>query len=354
VAGPAGRASTVPSPAARLLQLQQQAGNRAVVQLLQRQVRGARAVPSGGVQRKVGSHRENPDIATLQPAGTLDESGWTAAYRAARAKPSAQAYQPLVRDVALTAGMDGLGSGFVPGTVPVSDGTTAQPGLNLSLDTSGEAGSTGWVDGKGAFGVPTPGGSSGPLDVAVAIILTPKALAADKGLSLRAARHEMVHARHKAKVLAALRAWRALPARGRPSFETWLGQQGTKTKDPASALDVALIKAGAQDAAADTEVLGYVEGFLTDYHRRAATMAQAGPAFFELLGAVETRKIYTWGHAAPAVRTEALTRLREYHATLDADHQRRWKEWLDAQLPTAAGDKTGRRDFLVGLTAFVT
>lgn len=54
------------------------------------------------------------------------------------------------------------------------------------------------------------------------------------------------------------------------------------------------------------------------------------------------------------MRQEALTRLREYHTTLDADHQRLWKEWLDKQLAaTAAKDTTGRRDFLTELSAFV-
>jgi hypothetical protein len=201
--------------------------------------------------------------------------------------------------------------------------------------------------------VPTPRGSA-PLDVATAIILTPQALDADKGLALRTARHEMVHAQHKIKLLAALRSWRALPARGRPSFATWLGQQATRRKDPMSALDVALIGQGAQDASAGTEVLGYVEGFMTDYHRRPATLDQAGPAFFELLGAVETTKLYTWSQASPVVRTEALTRLREYRATLDADHQRLWKQWLDAELPKTQKDSTGRKEFLTALTAFVT
>jgi hypothetical protein len=339
--------------AGRLLQLQRQAGNRAVVALLEREGRTARTARAGTVQRKVGSHRENPDITTLQPAGTLDEAGWTAAFRAARAQPSVAAYEPLFRDIALTAGMDGLGAGFVPSTLPLSDGKTARPGLNITLDRSGEPGRTGWVDANGTFGVPTPRGSA-PLDVATAIILTPQALDADKGLALRTARHEMVHARHKAKVLAALRTWRNLPARGRPAFSSWLQQQATRRKDPMSALDVALVDKGAQDASASTEVLAYVEGFSTDFHRRTPTMGQAGPAFAELLGAVETNKLYTWAQADPAVRTEALTRLREYRATLDADHQRLWKEWLDAELPKAQKDRTGRKEFLTALAAFVT
>ena len=223
----------------------------------------------------------------------------------------------------------------------------------MTLDTSDEPGHTGWVDKTGAFGQPLKLDGS-PVERSIAIILSPRALAAEKALSLRTARHEMVHAQHKAKVLAAVKAWQSSPARRRPGFDDWLTQQSKQKRNPMSALDVALIKKGAKDGQADTEVLAYVEGFTTDFHRRPATTADAGPAFFELLGVVETRKLYTWAQADPAVRAEALTRLKEYQATLDIDHQRLWKEWLDKQVANSANDKTGRKDFLTKLTAFVT
>ncbi len=308
----------------------------------------------GTVQRDVGSHRENPPVATLHPAGTLSEEQWTAAYGAAVAKPSVEAYEPLFRDIAVTAGMAGLAAGFVPSTVPVSDGKTAKAGLNMTLNTSDEPGHTGWVNKNGVFGLPLKLDRRTPPDVSIAIILSPRALGPDKALSLRAARHEMVHARHKMKVLDAVKDWQSSTGRGQPGFDEWLKEQAKRRKNPISALDVALIGKGAKNGAANTEVLGYVEGFTNDFHRRPATAAQAGPAFFELLGAVETRKLYTWAQADPAVQAEALTRLREYHGTLDIDHQRLWKEWLDQQLAKAANDKTGRKDFLNRLTAFVT
>ena len=128
------RDPTRPSGGATLtewyLQLQRQAGNQAVLSLLRWGARSADISQSGIVQRDVGSHRENPPVMTLHPAGTLSEEQWTAAYRAAVAKPSVEAYEPLFRDIAVTAGMAGLAAGFVPSTVPVSDGKTAKPGLN--------------------------------------------------------------------------------------------------------------------------------------------------------------------------------------------------------------------------------
>ncbi len=323
--------------AGRVLRWQREAGNEAVVELL---------------QRKVASHRENADITTLQPAGTLDEAGWTTAFTAAHARPTVAAYEPLFRDIALTAGMDALGAGFVPSTVPASDGKTARPGLNLTVDRGAVPGRTGWVDQHGTFAVRTPP-ATGTLDLAVAIILGPDALTSDKGLSLRTARHEMVHAWHHVKVLAALRTWQGLPTRGRPDFQDWLRGRTTKRKDPVSALDAAIVGRGAQDALADTEVLAHVEGFTTDFHRRTADLDQAGIAFFELLGTVQTDRLDTWSQASPAVRAEALTRLREYHATLDAAHQRLWKEWLDQQVPKVSKDQPGRREFFAALAAFV-
>jgi hypothetical protein len=355
---PDGRVPSVPTrtsgavrPAQRILQLQERAGNQAVLRLLERDVR-ASVGQRGTVQRDLTSHRENPPVTTLRPTGTLSEDQWTAAYRAAAAKPSVEAYQPLFRDIALTAGMAGLGATFVPDPVPVSDGKSAQPGLNMTLDTSGEPGHTAWVDKNGEFGVPFKLDRATPPDMSIAIVLSPLALSPDKALSLRTVRHEMVHARHKMKVLEAVKVWQSVKGR-RPDLDEWLKQQASKKNSPMSALDVALIGRGVKNGAANTEVLAYVEGFTTDFHRRPAIAAQAGPAFFELLGVVETRKLYTWAQSDAAVQVEALTRLKEYHASLDTDHQRLWKDWLDKQLKVAANDKTGRKDFLTRLTAFV-
>ena len=120
-----------------------------------------------------------------------------------------------------------------------------------------------------------------------------------------------------------------------------------------SDLDLALISKGAQDAASNTEVLGYVEGFANDYHRRAATMAAAQMSFFELLGIVITEKVYPWANADPAVRQEALARLNDYHGRLDPDRQRLWKEWLDRESGKVVKDQPGRTEFLKALSAFV-
>lgn len=305
-----------------------------------------------GVQR-APSNPEFAPVKTLTPAGSLSEAQWTAAFKAARAAPSPAAFEPLIRDIAVTAGMESLGAGFVPTRVPLTDGSTARPGLNMSMDPADKPGHAGWVDGNGRFGVRFTLDKTRPPDRHIAIILSVGILKEEKGLSLPVVRHEMVHARHKQKVLEAVKLWQALPARGRPSFGDWIKQQTGRRKNPMSALDAVLIDRGVQDLSVNTEALAYVEGFVTSYHRRLPTMATAGPSFFDLLGVVETDKFYIWKQADPTVRAEVLTRLREYHATLDIAHQELWKQWLDRQL-TAVGKDTHRKDFLTRLGAFVT
>ncbi len=340
-----GRAS------AHLLDLQRQAGNRAVVELLRHRTPGP-PVSRALIQREPAGGRENPAVTSTSPPGTLTEEQWAKAYRAAVAKPSVEAYEPLFRDIAITAGMAALGAGFVPRVVPVTDGKTAKPGLNMTLNTADEPGHTAWIDGNGAFGVGMDLRAKAPGDLTIAVVLAPHALNADKGISLATVRHEMVHARHKLKVLASVKAWLK---HGRPAnFEKWLRTQARNKATAMSSVDVALVSKGVHNAQADTEVLAYVEGFVHEFHRRPATLDQAGPAFFQLLGAVETRKIYTWAQADPAVRAEALDRLRAYHKQLDPDHQRLWKEWLDRQIPRVVNDRTGRKEFLGALTAFVS
>ena len=290
---------------------------------------------------------ENPPVSILNPTGTMNDQQWTAAYKAAVANPSVAAYEALFRDIAFTAGMNTI-PGFDLTSIPTTDGKTARPGLNFTLKP-GETGHTAWIDKTGTFGVKLNPTKKRAPEVTIGIILGPLALSADKGLSLRTVRHEMVHARHKVKVLEAVKTWQA--SSGQAGLDDWLTRQvaGKRMSD----LDLALISKGAQDAASNTEVLGYIEGFTNDFHRRAATMAAAAMSFFELLGVVVTEKVYPWAGADPAVRQEGLARLKDYRGRLDPDHQRLWKEWLDRERGKVVKGQPGRTDFLTALSEFV-
>jgi hypothetical protein len=335
--GPPRRTEPV-GPYERILQLQRRAGNRAVAQLLR---------PAGAPIVQRAPTPENPPVTTLNPSGTMTDQQWTTAYQAAVAKPSVAAYEALFRDIAATAGMDQIPGFGLPSSIPTSDGKTAQPGLNFTLKA--ESGHTAWIDKSGTWGVKLNPTKKQAPEASIGVILGTLALNADKGLSLRTIRHEMVHVRHKIKVLEAVKAWRAAPGKG--GLDDWLKDQVKQKK--MSDLDLALIGKGAKDAASNTEVLGYVEGFTNNYHRHAATMAAAGMSFFELLGIVLTEKVYPWAGADAAVRQEALARLKDYRGRLDPDHQRLWKEWLDRESGKVVKDQPGRKEFLDALATFV-
>lgn len=94
---------------------------------------------------------------------------------------------------------------------------------------------------------------------------------------------------------------------------------------------------------------------MAEFHRSPPTQAGAANAFFQLLGVVATKRTYPWGNLAPkaAVKREALSRLRAYHATLDKPHRDGWTVWVGSQLAAASADTTGRKDFLTKLSDFV-
>jgi hypothetical protein len=166
---------------------------------------------------------------------------------------------------------------------------------------------------------------------------------------MRTVRHEMLHARHRQLTLDAVKGW--IAAGRRPAFGKWVADhaKGLHLSDA----DVVLVQQGAQGGQVNTEVLAYVEGFMTEFHLTPPTKAGTRMAFFELLGTVETRKFLTWKQADKKVRAEATARLRDYHATLDGAHRQRWKEWVDEGVAKHGTDKTGRKEFFAAMATFV-
>ena len=120
-------------------------------------------------------------------------------------------YTQLLADAAAVAGITVL-PGFDPKVINVIRGGKKAPGLNLSLDPGDEPGHVGWVDASGTFvaldltkGLPA---------VNVGMTIGVGAFNADKAMSMRTIRHEMVHARHKVKQLDAITKWHTGSARG--------------------------------------------------------------------------------------------------------------------------------------------
>ena len=118
-------------------------------------------------------------------------------------------------------------------------------------------------------------------------MISPGAFADDKAMSMRTIRHEMLHVRHRQITLAAATKWDA-DGRKKP-FGTWVAKHAKRLK--LSAADVILVQQGAQGGQVNTEVLSYVEGFMTELHLSPPTKAGTLMAFFELLGAASNVEV---------------------------------------------------------------
>jgi hypothetical protein len=185
--------------------------------------------------------------------------------------------------------------------------------------------------------------------VEVALTVSPGAFKDEKAMSMRTIRHEMLHARHRQITMKAVTKWHN--AGRKQGFEDYVAKHAKSLG--LSDADVVLVQKGARGGQVNTEVLAYVEGFMTEYHLTQPTKAGTAMAFFELLGAVETKKFLTWQQADPKVRAEAMARLKGYFGTLGKDHQDRWKEWVADGVAKYGSDKTGRKEFFAALAAFV-
>ncbi len=191
----------------------------------------------------------------------------------------------------------------------------AKPGLNFTLGNSDQWGanaSTSWVDDQGKFGVPLK--ARGALQPEVAIVLSRSVFKREKEQTLGILRHEMIHAEQDMEDAA----------------KALLSSPKDKS-DPV------------MTSAANAELLGYVEGFMTMFHlTHPAPTSSDHPAFVELLGALDTGhgEVFPWAEADPPVRSEALGRLQEYYChALDRPHREAFEEWVGHGLTKARIDR---------------
>jgi hypothetical protein len=302
---------------ATVLGLQRSIGNRRTCALL-RKVRAARPTP---MTKRRG---EFPQITKAHHPGGLSQKEWSDTLKAAKAaldsrdfEQAGKLYKTLYFDLAATAGAVNLrdvASGL-PINIAGANDVGFQPGLNLVLGGgASKAGSTGFVDAAGNFGV--------EFDKAVkagtpriAIRLFSGTFKEDKADTLRVLRHEMLHARHREQAIDSLKGGKSLPQ---------------------TDVDKALVSETKHGGSANTELLAYVEGFMTAFHLTPPPLPPQHALFIDLLGALETTKVDPWRSANEAVRDEALGRLHEYYCnTLDADHRAAFDAWvasLEAQV----------------------
>jgi hypothetical protein len=258
-------------------------------------------------------------------AGSLDESQWRNLFDSAeqaiakrQMDEASRLYLTLYADIAKLAQATRVVSSS--GGINVVTGSknnckNARPGLNLSLGSRDDwdaNATTAYVDDQGKFGVKlNPRGAPQP---EVAIVLSRSAFKREKEQTLAALRHEMVHAEYYMEDAA-----KAL------------------LSDPKD-------KSGPDmTSAANTELLAYVEGFMTMFHlSQPAPRSLDHPAFVELLGALDVggRQTLPWAEAAPPVRSEALGRLQEYYChALDGPHREAFDAWVGYKLTEVRRDE---------------
>ena len=261
--------------------------------------------------------------------GTLDEKHWKdllaaaeSAFAAGRTAEAQQDYLALYADLARLAQVGrvvGSPDTIHPVTGDKSRCMDARPGLNFSMldrDGWGANATTAFVGANGKFGVPLA--PPGTLQPEVAIVLTRSAFRADKEQSLGILRHEMIHADHDADDALAFAG--APKAARSAAAGTPRGRRGSKPPEgPKRTSD------------GNSEVLGYVEGFMTMFPlARPAPTDLSHPAFVELLGVLDTGGgVHPWAEADASIRAQALGRLQEcYCHAMDDPHRASFDGWV--------------------------
>jgi hypothetical protein len=342
------REPSASTPDEPVLRLQRAIGNRATAALLR--------APS-----KPGEFALVDD---LYPSGTMDAATWKTTVASAkdaldgrRTDEARDLYTSLYQDLAKTAAADATGiTADLSVNLAKVDDTGYKPGLNLILGSGGsKGGSTGFVDSSGHFNVRLDL-SSGADVPAIAIRLYSSAFAEDKARSLGVLRHEMAHAHHHQALLELVAKWRSTlkpAASDKPkahasspgdAFESWLKANAKKLK--LSPADLALaLETERHQATHKTEVLAYVEEFMTAFGLIQPVPTTHDPIFAQLLGALESGR---WAGAEDDVRKAAEARLDAYYCNVMKPDQRKvFDDWVAEQ--AAKGGSESMRDSFIAM-----
>jgi hypothetical protein len=224
----------------------------------------------------------------------------------------------------------------------VSVGGPAKPGLNLAKKYDHDA-TAGFVEDGGTWrGDILPARSSGAAPQ-VALILGPKAFAHDEVYALGSIRHEMEHARHMELSIAWLLKWRDDGAK--KSFSTWIAEQAKNGNIPPEVLP--LIRVDHDTPRGDTELLAYIEGFVTtvqylpDKPDLSLMLTGSYPHAISQLQELGNPQNAGWSEK---VRTQGLDRIHELCCKgTNAAGRQKLVAWLEALLdPTRFGTPTNK------------
>lgn len=204
--------------------------------------------------------------------------------------------------------------------VRVGEDDGVRPGLNIVANL-GARGRTGFVDSRGRYRGDFPDATREGELPAVAIMVGALPFQEGDDSVLATLRHELVHAEHDRMLLGWLRKWRDT---GRGAFDAWIRRQKI------SPVDLALVRSGTAGKLPDTELLAYIEGFAAVFERTPPPSPTAvlnpglPPAIEALRGAAE----HGWTGADDPVKTAARERLTGFYKGLDSTHRQLLRDWL--------------------------
>jgi Domain of unknown function (DUF4157) len=290
--------------------------------------------------------------------GSMDKDKWSGAIDEAikavkerRLDDAYKNYEILYSDIAKLADVTklkdfGIGINRMDGKVDTT--TNAKPGLNFSFaEVPGKAGTTFFVKIQGGMEVPKITLDEDAREMRVAIVLYYTSFGRSKEATLGVMRHEMMHVEHNQQTLETI--WKFLDykrdnkGKKARNFTDWL--EGQKLPE----YQQILIEKAREGGTANSEVLAYVEGFMTQYHLVDAKEIISFPGL-ELLGAIENNR---WDNAKDEVKSQAMGRIQQYFLdVLDSDHRVQFSEWIRKQKsnshhPPAAKDFFGRLELIV-------
>jgi hypothetical protein len=280
----------------QLLALQRTAGNHAVVRMLARD--------------KTPSRLDVGPVTELYKGGTSAEA-WGDAVRSR--EHFVDLYSELATLLNATKIEDVKGTSAKDiNTARKPEPSALKPGLNFVGELDGDRGQTAYLyDGK--FDMKLPAQREGALPT-VAVLLGPRAFdPSNKASTVGVLRHELEHAFHGRLALNWLKKWREDESRDakKLSFLDWL----EKKKLPAA--DMALVRERVGGTKINTEALGNLEQFITQFPFEGADADKlAHPAFFELEDTADF-----WVNADAAVQQEVVARLKALRTRLSSDRQ---------------------------------
>lgn len=213
-----------------------------------------------------------------------------------------------------------------------------KPGLNLvgQLQNDQAGGETGFVDADGVYTEGRlPVTLDGPLPT-VAVMVGAKAFDRGKDHAFAVLRHELEHARHFEMMIDKLAEWRRDAVKGgaanltatesRSRFDQWV-----KTSKTMDKVQKALLAGERSQTHASTELLAYVEGFVSVFHLGPQTPSISLMLTGDFPAAIhQLWKAGEKGQGAnEEVRKLALARIRDYETkVLTAKERAAFRDWL--------------------------